>query len=95
MTNHKPLVNLLSDKALDQIVNARLFSLKQRTLPLEFSIYLQAGINDKFTDTTSYDLVNETEDDISKSKVIAGIMLRYQRENVCDKKDRVLEQEVI
>ena len=75
VTDHKPLVNLLSDKALDQIVNPRLFSLKQRTLPWRFSIYHKAGIDNKFSDATSRNPVAETEDDISNSEVLAGIML--------------------
>ena len=36
VTDHKPLLKILSDKALDEISNYRIFSLKQRTLPWQF-----------------------------------------------------------
>ncbi|MEL6802396.1 MAG: reverse transcriptase domain-containing protein, partial [Bacteroidota bacterium] len=38
VTDHKPLVKIFSDRALDEITNTRLFRLKQRTLPWTFSI---------------------------------------------------------
>ena len=33
VTDHKPLVNILGDRTLDEISNTRIFRLKQRTLP--------------------------------------------------------------
>ena len=38
VTDHKPLIKILGDRRLDEIVNTRLFRLKQRTLPWKFSI---------------------------------------------------------
>ena len=43
VTDHKPLIKLSSDLALDEITNSRLFSLKQRTLPWRFMIEYKAG----------------------------------------------------
>ena len=37
-TDHKPLVKVLGDRALDDIQNPRLFRLKQRTLPWRYQI---------------------------------------------------------
>ena len=36
VTDHKPLLKILSDKSLDEISNHRIFSLKQQTLPWQF-----------------------------------------------------------
>ena len=37
VTDHRPLVKLLSDRALTDIVNPRLFRLKERTLQYRFT----------------------------------------------------------
>ena len=45
-TDHKPLVKIFGDRTLDEINNTRLFRLKQRTLPWNFStIYLPGSSN--------------------------------------------------
>ena len=38
MVDHKPLCKVLGDKELEDITNARLFKMKERTLPWQFSI---------------------------------------------------------
>ena len=50
VTDHKPLVKLLGDRRLDEILNPRLFRLKQRTLMWRFRIEYQPGIYNKVSD---------------------------------------------
>ena len=42
-TDHKPLVKILGDRALDEITNTRIFRLKQRTLMWSFKIAYVPG----------------------------------------------------
>ena len=43
-TDHKPLLSILNDRALDTIVNPRLLRLKERTLPWQFDmVYVPGG----------------------------------------------------
>ena len=53
VTDHKPLVKIFSDRALDEITNTRLFRLKQRTLPWRFSIMHMPGKSNLAADATS------------------------------------------
>ena len=53
VTDHKPLVQILSDKALDQISNPRIFRLKQRTLPWCFDVAYLPGKTNAAADATS------------------------------------------
>ena len=53
ITDHKPLMKILGDRQLDDIPNARLFRLKQRTLPWKFSIVWLPGNENFFADATS------------------------------------------
>ena len=76
VTDHKPLVKLFGDRALDQISNSRLFSLKQRTLPWRFSIVHMAGKDNSFSDATSRNPVDSDEQEgISNTEILAGIMI--------------------
>ena len=52
-TDHKPLLGVFRSTSLDQITNARLFSLKQRTLPWSFEIVHVPGKDNKFPDAAS------------------------------------------
>ena len=61
VTDHKPLVKLFGDRALDQIANSRLFSLKQRTLPWRFTIVHMPGKENSFSDATSRNPVCSNE----------------------------------
>ena len=53
VVDHKPLTKILGDRTLDEIVNTRLFRLKQRTLPWIFEIYWMPGKGNSFGDATS------------------------------------------
>ena len=53
VTDHKPLVKIFGDRTLDEIVNTRLFRLKQRTLPWRFSIVYMPGYSNPAADATS------------------------------------------
>ena len=53
VVDHKPLTKILGDRTLDQIVNYRIFRLKQRTLPWIFEIYWVPGEGNSFSDATS------------------------------------------
>jgi hypothetical protein len=53
VTDHKPLIQLFEDRALDQITNPRLFNLKQATLPWKFSVVHKSGEKNHFADATS------------------------------------------
>ena len=52
-TDHKPLVEILGDKNLDQISNPRIFRLKQRTLPWCFEMAYLPGKTNSAADATS------------------------------------------
>ena len=76
VTDHKPLVKLFGDRALDQIDNPRLFSLKQCTLPWRFSVVHMPGIDNCFSDATSRNPVDsDDEKEISNTEILAGIMV--------------------
>ena len=53
VTDHKPLVPILSDKDLNSISNPRIFRLKQRTLAWMFDIAHMPGISNLFSDAVS------------------------------------------
>ena len=53
ITDHKPLVKIFSDRTLDEITNTRLFRLKQRTLPWNFTIQFMPGKSNTAADATS------------------------------------------
>ena len=53
VTNHKPLVKILSDRKLDEITNDRIFRLKQRTLPWSFKIHHMRGKTNLAAEATS------------------------------------------
>ena len=53
VTDHKPLVKLLGDRTLDEIQNTRLFRLKQRTLPWQYTIVHLPGKTNHAADAVS------------------------------------------
>ena len=76
-TDHKPLLGIFNDRALDEIVNDRLFSLKQQTLKWRFKIVHVPGKSAAAADTLSrypsYSTVQEDLDDEMESCVIASV----------------------
>ena len=59
VTDHQPLTKLLGDRTLDEIVNTRLFRLKQRTLQWRFQIFYMPGSGNYVGDATSRHPVSE------------------------------------
>ena len=53
ITDHRPLVKLLSDRELKDITNPRLFRLKEKTLPYRYVIRFKPGKNNILADTLS------------------------------------------
>ena len=52
-TDHKPLVQILNDRALTDIANRRLLNLKEKTLPYNFTIVHVSGAKNKGPDAVS------------------------------------------
>ena len=82
VVDHKPLVKLLGDRRLDEIVNPRLFRIKQRTLMWQFQIEYQPGKTNnvadaisrrpnKFAETASIDM--QGEGDAIEEILVAGV----------------------
>ena len=67
VTDHKPLLKILSDKALDEISNHRIFSLKQRTLPWQFQIDHLPGKSNEAADALSRQPVDSEPSEIKAS----------------------------
>ena len=53
VTDHRPLVKIFGDRTLDKIAKTRLFRLKQRTLPWQFSIMHMPGTSNQAADAAS------------------------------------------
>ena len=62
-TNHKPLLSILGDRALDTAVNPRLLMIKERTLSWRFDIVYVPGNQQVAADT------------LSRRKCLAGLAL--------------------
>ena len=76
VTDHKPLIQLFEDRALDQITNPRLFNLKQATLPWKFSVVHKSGKENHFADATSRSPASDDDpSEITKSEILAAIMM--------------------
>jgi len=63
LTDHEPLTSILSDRALDEIANPRIFSLKQRTLLWRFKIFHIPGKLIPAPDATSRNPSVRQDDD--------------------------------
>ena len=63
LTDHKPLVNILSDKSLSSISNPRLMRMKQKTLQYTFTIMHLDGKNIFATGTLSHYPVHKSDDE--------------------------------
>ena len=74
VVDHRPLVQLLGDRRLDEIDNPRLFRLKQRTLRWRFDIEWQPGKSHFFADAASRHPNAKTYliDDCTVNALIAG-----------------------
>jgi hypothetical protein len=76
VTDHKPLIQLFEDRALDQIINPRLFNLKQSILPWKFSVVHKSGKENHFADATSRSPASDDDpSEITKSEILAAIMM--------------------
>ena len=52
-TDHKPLLSILNDRALDTIVNPRMLRIKEKTLPWQFDMVYVPGSRQAAADTLS------------------------------------------
>jgi len=52
-TDHKPLVKIYGDRSLDEIINTRIFRLKERTLAWRFKVIYVPGKSIPASDATS------------------------------------------
>ena len=75
--DHKPLLGLFSQKSLDNIPNARLRNLKEKTLPYRFQMIHIAGVKNKVADCLSRSpaepaeemaLIDDRDDEESSTK---------------------------
>ena len=83
VTDHKPLVKLFGNRALDQITNSRLFSLKQCTFPWRFSATYRPGKENTFSDATSRHPVHSDEvegEEVSSSEILDGVIVAEPEE---------------
>ena len=82
VTDHRPLVKLFGDTALDEISNSRIYSLKEKTLPWKFTIEHKPGKDNKFADAASRFPTSATNNDddidniasVTITEALAGIM---------------------
>ena len=54
VTDHKPLVKIFGDRALNEIQNTQIFRLKQRTLPWIFEVQYMPGKTNLATNAASH-----------------------------------------
>ena len=74
VVDHKPLVKLLGNRRLDEIVNPRLFRIKQRTLMWRFQIKYQPGVQNYVADAVSRRPSKHPEmEDRMEEMLVAGI----------------------
>ena len=72
-TDHRPLVKLLGNRALDEIDNNRLLSFKEKTMPWRFKIAYVPGCKIPAPDATSRRPDDRAEDDENESHFIADL----------------------
>ena len=61
VTDHKPLIGLFNDRTLDEVSNTRLFRIKQRTLPWNFTMKYLPGRTNSAADAASRHPINCSE----------------------------------
>ena len=83
-TDHKPLLSILNDRALDTITNPRLLKLKERTLLWRFDLIYVPGNKQVAADTLSRKK--------KKVAVLASLSVHVSQENVME---RVLEEDAL
>ncbi|KAK3885060.1 hypothetical protein Pcinc_010714 [Petrolisthes cinctipes] len=75
-TDHKPLVKILGDQALDDITNPRLFRLKQRTLMWQYQIVHVPGKTIPVADATSqYPSTTDENDEANVVNALSTIRI--------------------
>ena len=67
-TNHKPLLNIFSDRSLNDIPNSRLRDLEEKTLPFRFKIKHIPGLKNIIPNALSRSFVGDAPDDIFEEK---------------------------
>ena len=72
-TDHKPLISLLGEKSLDQVLNVRLFWIKQRISMWKFRIIHLPGKTNFFADAASRHPVHAEETEPETLIVMANL----------------------
>lgn len=81
VVDHKPLVKVLYDKAMEDITNSRMFKLKERTLPWKFSIIYRPGKLNYFADGTSRNPVEPDDDETDvecETELVSEVSAMFQ-----------------
>ena len=86
--DHKPLIGLFTKRSLDNIPNARLRNLKEKTLPYRFQMDHVAGVKNRVADCLSrspsepaehMDLIDDMDNTINKIGMVGGGMTDQYR----------------
>ena len=77
ITDHKPITKIFGDKALDDITNPRIFSMKQRTLPWKFTPVYLPGKGNHFADAASRYPAQEDDDDMPTFRETVAALRMY------------------
>ena len=80
VTDHKPLIKIFGDRALDEITNTRLFRLKQRTLLWRFHIAYLPGSSNCAADATSRHPASTS--DIAEVRLSPVVMAPEDKEEI-------------
>ena len=92
-TDHKPLVKIFGDRALDEITNSRIFKLKQRSLPWRFKPIHVPGRCIPSSDATSRNPAASTDTSSSTEWLNEGIT--YELTAISDVCSSDMEHEIL
>ena len=83
--DHKPLLKIFGDRALDDISNNRLRNLKEKTLRYKFTMIHIPGVKNKAADTTSRHPTGDTQPErFHLTDDISSAMSQHQEDSLSD-----------
>ena len=83
--DHKPLLKMFSDRALDDISNNRLRNLKEKTLRYKFTMIHIPGVKNKAADTVSRHPTGDTQPEtFHLTDDISSAMSQHQEDSLSD-----------
>ena len=92
VTDHKPIVKLFRDRTLKEILNTRLFKMKQFALPWKFETAYILGRENDLADATSRNPTSNSDMSEFKETVAALLDANNQKE---DADISIIEMEVM